>query len=110
MIRAIPATAPLDRGAARRLVAVPPNSSDQPPAQRQLEPLDLPMVPFVLGGMAVWLIVGLALAPFHTTLAEHGRGDWIRICVAGFLVALPGLALMLVHDRNRRRRRAARNS
>jgi Protein of unknown function (DUF2530) len=121
-------------GRPRRLVAVHQDSSDQPPAQgqpekgqaeqgqpegeraekgraepRQLAALDLPMVPFAVGGLIVWLIVGAILAPFHTSLAAHGRGEWLRICVAGFLVGLPGLALMLVHDRNRRRRRPADN-
>ena len=65
------------------------------------------MVPFALGGMAVWALLGLILLPFRSTLDAHGHGSWIAICVAGFLVGLPGLALMLVHDRNRRRRRAA---
>lgn len=65
------------------------------------------MVPFVVGGLIVWAVVGLALLPFRATLAENGHGDWIRICVAGFLVGLPGLGLMIIHDANRRRRRAA---
>jgi len=68
------------------------------------------MVPFAVGGLIVWLIVGAILAPFHT---QPGRARPRRygyaICVAGFLVGLPGLALMLVHDRNRRRRRTVDN-
>lgn len=94
-------------GRARTLVAVPHKATDQPPAQRQLAPLDLPMVPFVLVGMAIWLIAVAVLAPFHNTLNAQGRGDWLWICVAGFVSGVPGLALMLVHDRNRRRRRQA---
>jgi hypothetical protein len=74
---------------------------------RQLEPPDLPMVPFALAGMAVWAVVGLVLLGFRTTLEAHGHGEWLTICLAGFLVGLPGLATMAVHDRNRRRRRAA---
>jgi hypothetical protein len=74
---------------------------------KQIKPLDPPMVPFVLVGMAIWAVVGLALLPFRDTLAAHGYGDWIRICVAGIIVALPGLGMMVVHDRNRARRRAA---
>jgi uncharacterized protein DUF2530 len=79
-------------------------STDQPP---KLEPPDLPMVPFALGGMAVWALAALILLPLRATLDAHGHGRWISICVAGVLVGVPGLLLMLVHDRNRRRRRAA---
>jgi hypothetical protein len=86
------------------------DAADQSAGLRQLAPLDLPMVPFVVGGLIVWLIVAVILAALHTSLDEHGRGEWLRISIAGFLVGLPGLALMLVHDRNRRRRRAANGS
>jgi hypothetical protein len=79
----------------------------QQPTQKQLTPPDPPMVPFVLGGMAIWLVLGLIFLIVRPTLAEHGNEGWIAICFAGILVALPGLGLMLVHDHNRRRRRAA---
>jgi hypothetical protein len=92
------------------LVAVPQDADDKPPAQRQLAPLDLPMVPFVAGGLIVWLIVGLVLLAFRSTVVAHGHEEWLRICVAGFLVGLPGLALMIVHDRNRHRRRDGHNA
>ena len=59
----------------------------------------------MVGGLIVWLILGLVLLGFRSTLIEQGREGWLTICLAGFLVGLPGLALMLVHDRNRRRRR-----
>jgi hypothetical protein len=81
-------------------VSVPPK-----PAQKQLAPLDLPMVPFVVTGMAVWLLLALVCLIFRSTLDEQGRGHWLSICVAGFVVAIPGLALMIVHDINRARRR-----
>jgi hypothetical protein len=74
---------------------------------RQLAPLDPPMVPFVLVGMGVWLLLGLIGLALRSTLAEQGREHWITICFAGFLVAIPGLALMIVHDSNRRRRRTS---
>jgi hypothetical protein len=83
------------------LVAVPKDA----PAPRQLAPLDLPMVPFVAGGLVGWLVVGLILLANRATLVAHGHEEWLRVCVAAFLVGLPGLALMIVHDRNRRRRR-----
>jgi hypothetical protein len=86
-----------------------PEQVDQPAEQRQLAPLDLPMVPFVLSGMLGWLIAGLVLLAFRHSLSEHGREGWLTICLTGFLLGLPGLALMLVHDRNRRRRRSPPN-
>lgn len=63
------------------------------------------MVPFVLTGMAVWLVLALLCLIFKDTLDAQGRGQWLSICVAGFVVAIPGLGLMIVHDRNRARRR-----
>ena len=68
------------------------------PPKHELEPLDPPMVPFAVGGMAVWAVVGLAM------LAFGARTDWLWICLAGFLLGLPGLAVMIRHDARRRRR------
>jgi Protein of unknown function (DUF2530) len=65
------------------------------------EPLDPPMVPFALGGMAVWAVAALVV------LLAGGPARWLWICVAGFLLGLPGLAVMLRHDANRHRRRAS---
>jgi hypothetical protein len=66
----------------------------------KVEPLDPPMVPFALGGMA-----GFAIATVIVWLADGPR-RWLEICIAGFLVGIPGLITMIVHDRHRRRRRA----
>jgi hypothetical protein len=71
---------------------------------KELKPLDPPMVPFVLGGMAIWAAAGLVL------FIANVKPVWQEICLAGILVALPGLALMIVHDRHRARRRAASDS
>jgi hypothetical protein len=57
------------------------------------------MVPFALGGMAAWAVVGLLL------VLLDAPADWQWICLAGFLLGIPGLLTMLVHDRNRVRRR-----
>ncbi|MDO3701516.1 DUF2530 domain-containing protein [Micromonospora sp. C28SCA-DRY-2] len=77
----------------------------QPPRP---EPLDPPMVPFALAGMAIWAVVGLVLLLFFRDwLTESGRENWLWICLAGFLWGIPGLAVMMRHDANRRRRRAA---
>ena len=54
-------------------------------------------------------VLGLIFLAIRPTMVEHGNEGWIAICFAGVLVALPGLALMLVHDRNRKRRRAAQS-
>lgn len=70
------------------------------------EPLDPPMVPFAIAGLAAFAVVGLALLPFRGWLTAHGHTDWLWICLAGFLIGLPGLATMIRHDAQRRRRRA----
>lgn len=64
------------------------------------------MVPFAVGGIVAWAVVGLALLPFRDQLQVHGHGSWLSICLAGFLLGFVGLAVMLRHDANRRRRRA----
>jgi hypothetical protein len=63
------------------------------------------MVPFAVAGLVGWAVAGLVLLPFRGWLAAHGHTDWLWICLAGFLLGLPGLAVMLRHDANRRRRR-----
>ena len=65
------------------------------------EPLDPPMVPFALAGMAAFAVAGVVAAA-----RRRARHDWLWICLAGFLVGIPGLLTMLRHDANRRRRRA----
>lgn len=64
------------------------------------------MVPFALAGMAGWALAGLVLLFFRDQLVESGHEGWLWICLAGFLWGLPGLAVMMRHDANRRRRRA----
>ncbi|MDM4722226.1 DUF2530 domain-containing protein [Micromonospora sp. WMMA1363] len=74
----------------------------QPPRP---EPLDPPMVPVALAGMAAWAVAGLALLLFRDRLVASGQENWLWTCLAGFLWGFPGLAVMLRHDANRRRRR-----
>lgn len=57
------------------------------------------MVPFAVAGLIIWAVVGLAL------VVADGPSSWIRTCVAGFLIGIPGLAIMIVHDRRRAARR-----
>ncbi|WP_091082225.1 DUF2530 domain-containing protein [Micromonospora nigra] len=79
----------------------------QPPSRP--EPLDPPMVPFALAGMAAWAVAGLVLLVFFRDwLATNDHRNWLWTCLAGFLWGFPGLAVMMRHDANRRRRRAAR--
>ncbi len=78
-------------------------AGEQP--DRRPRPLDPPMVPFAVGGLVGWAVAGLVLLLFRDTLAANGHTNWLWICLAGFLLGFPGLATMIVHDRNRRRRR-----
>jgi hypothetical protein len=64
------------------------------------EPLDPPMVPFALGGMAAFAVAGLVL------WLAGASADWLWTCLAGFLSGIPGLLTMLRYDAHRRRRRA----
>jgi hypothetical protein len=96
--------------------AANPASDPQPespaplvPGLPELTPLDPPTVPFAIGGIILWAIIGLALLPFRHSLAAHGRSDWLWICLAGFVVGFPGLFTMIRHDRHRRARRATRS-
>jgi hypothetical protein len=66
----------------------------------RVEPLDPPMVPFAVAGLAGFVVAGLIV-----WLAD-GPDRWLEICLAGFLVGIPGLITMIIHDRNRKRRRA----
>ena len=66
----------------------------------RIEPLDPPMVPFTLAGMAAFAVAGVVLLLVGT------RREWLWTCLAGVLLGIPGLLTMLRHDANRRRRRA----
>lgn len=67
------------------------------------------MVPFAVAGMVIWAVAGLVLLIFFWDwLTEHGHQSWLWTCLAGFLLGLPGLAVMRRYDVNRARRRASR--
>ena len=72
----------------------------------QPKPLDPPMVPFALAGIGLWAVAALVMLPFRDELADAGHGNWFGIAIAGVLWGIPGLLMMVIHDRNRRRRRA----
>jgi hypothetical protein len=88
-------------------VSAPVTDNAQRPTPK---PLDPPMTPFAIGGIVLWGIAALVMLGLHDRLRDAGHGTWLPICVAGVLWGFPGLATMLVHDRNRRRRRAASDS
>ncbi|HEY0001098.1 MAG TPA: DUF2530 domain-containing protein [Actinoplanes sp.] len=58
------------------------------------------MVPFAAGGLAAFAVAALIV------WLAHGPDRWLQICLAGFVIGIPGLITMLVHDRHRKRRRA----
>lgn len=64
------------------------------------EPLDPPMLPFAVGGLAAFAVAAVVV------LIAGGPRDWLWICVAGFVCGIPGLITMIRHDAHRRRRRA----
>ncbi|MBT8228130.1 MAG: DUF2530 domain-containing protein [Dactylosporangium sp.] len=58
--------------------------------------------------MIIWALLGLLTLASRDWLADHGHGSWPWICLAGFLLGLPGLAVMRRHDAGRLRRAANR--
>ena len=80
---------------------IPQSQAAQAPEPRTLEPLDPPMLPFALGGMAAWLVALLVMVPFR-----HSHESWFWICVAGFLWGIPGTLTMIRYDARRKRRRS----
>lgn len=60
------------------------------------------MVPFAIAGIVAWAVAGLTLLIFFRDwLTTHGHTNWLWICLAGFLVGFPGLAIMIRHDARR---------
>ena len=64
------------------------------------EPLDPPMVPFAIAGVAAFAVASLA------TWLGQAPQSWVEISVAGLIWGIPGTLSMVVHDRQRKRRRA----
>jgi len=79
----------------RNLATVP----DRSPPARMPPPLDPPMLPFALGGIGIWAVIGVGV------LVAGGPVGWRWTCLAGVLLGLAALPVMVVHDRRRHRRR-----
>jgi hypothetical protein len=65
------------------------------------------MLPFAVGGTALWLVLGVVFAFMRSTLAAHGHESWISISFTGAALGVVGILVMAVHDRNRARRKIA---
>jgi hypothetical protein len=61
------------------------------------------MVPVAAAGTVIWLVLGLVLLAFRSTLARGGNEDWPVICFVGAGFGLIGIVVMAVHDRRRPR-------
>ncbi len=68
----------------------------------KVQPLDVTGVRTIAVGTIVWLVAGLALLPFYSTLEANGRLWWLWTCLAGF-----GLGLIGIEYCRRRRRQLA---
>jgi hypothetical protein len=66
------------------------------------------MVPLAVAGTVAWLVLGLILLAFRSTLARGGNEEWIAVCFAGAGLGVVGIAVMALHDRNRDRRQPDR--
>lgn len=70
--------------------------TDEHPAEAALPaeattPLDVDGVAAVGLGTVVWAVLLVACLVWREPLAAAGRGWWWGVCLAGFLLGLPGL-------------------
>ena len=64
-----------------------------------VEPLNTPVTPLAVAGVAIWGVLALVLLGFRGWLTDHGHTRWLWTCVAGFLWGLVGLYVVARHDR-----------
>ena len=75
------------------------------PLRQITEPFDVSMMPFAVGGTVLWTAAGLVLFLYKEELEARGLTMWLWTCLAGVIGGLVGIVVM--HVRDRRRRRAA---
>lgn len=63
------------------------------------------MTPLAIGGTVLWLVAAGVLTLFSDDLAASGRSWWIDCALWGAALGVPGTIVMVLHDRNRKRRR-----
>jgi hypothetical protein len=68
-----------------------------------IKPLDVDGVAAIGIGTALWLVALIASLLLRDRLAASGDSWWIGVCLAGFLLGIPGLVFL----RWRRARHAA---
>ncbi|MGH8879102.1 MAG: DUF2530 domain-containing protein [Stackebrandtia sp.] len=66
---------------------------------------NLPMTPLAVGGTVLWLVAAGILSLFSQELADSGRSWWIDCAWFGVALGVPGTVVMVLHDRNRKRRK-----
>lgn len=66
------------------------------------EPLEVPMMPFAVGGTVLWALAGLVMLFFREDLVAAGRTEWLWICFTGLVSGLLGILVM--HLRAQRHR------
>jgi H+/Cl- antiporter ClcA len=72
------------------------------PPRQLTEPLEVPMMPFAVGGTVLWAAAGLVLLLYREELVEQGRTMWLWTCLAGVIGGLLGSVVMHVRDRRHR--------
>ena len=73
------------------------------PLRQITEPLEVPMMPFAVGGTVLWALAGVVMLFYRDELIAQGRSMWLWTCLAGLVSGLVGITTM--HLRARRRRR-----
>lgn len=68
-----------------------PDATDEAPARRTVEPVQVDSSRVVAVGTLVWAIALVALLPFTDTLREDGRLWWLAACGCGIALGLAGL-------------------
>ena len=80
------------------------SATPAPLATSDIAPVDVDGVAAIAIGTVAWLVALLVSLLLRERLEQSGDSWWIGVCLAGFLLGLPGLVFL----RGRRARHAAR--